>query len=170
MSGLVVVFRYSRAEPWTKREVMYVGYIGELFLRALKALIIPLIVSSLVSAIGKFSSFFSSSKSPIVPSLKYPFFPSILLHSHFTGTLLQFWLPLSLPNFHTLRSPSLADLTIFPHSPLSPSASFVLLTALLTVTHSTDSLQLCPYPLVLLSTRPHIVSFLSPLLNLARCL
>ncbi|XP_071543531.1 excitatory amino acid transporter 3 isoform X2 [Panulirus ornatus] len=49
---LGLILRYSRDEPWTKREVMYVGYIGELFLRALKALIIPLIVSSLVSAIG----------------------------------------------------------------------------------------------------------------------
>lgn len=49
---LGLILRYSREEPWTKREIMYVGYIGELFLRALKALIIPLIVSSLVSAIG----------------------------------------------------------------------------------------------------------------------
>lgn len=49
---LGLILRYSRSEPWSKREVMYVGYIGELFLRALKALIIPLIVSSLVSAIG----------------------------------------------------------------------------------------------------------------------
>lgn len=49
---LGLILRYSREEHWTKREVMYVGYIGELFLRALKALIIPLIVSSLVSAIG----------------------------------------------------------------------------------------------------------------------
>ncbi|XP_042210957.1 excitatory amino acid transporter 3-like isoform X2 [Homarus americanus] len=49
---LGVILRYSRDGPWSKREVMYVGYIGELFLRALKALIIPLIVSSLVSAIG----------------------------------------------------------------------------------------------------------------------
>ncbi|XP_047489491.1 excitatory amino acid transporter 3-like [Penaeus chinensis] len=49
---LGIILRYSRSERWTKREVMYVGYIGELFLRALKALIIPLIVSSLVSAIG----------------------------------------------------------------------------------------------------------------------
>ncbi|CAL4065671.1 unnamed protein product [Meganyctiphanes norvegica] len=49
---LGLILRYSRAEGWTKREIMYVGYLGELFLRALKALIIPLIVSSLVSAIG----------------------------------------------------------------------------------------------------------------------
>jgi len=47
-----LILRYSRAEGWTKREVMYVGYPGEIFLRSLKALIIPLIVSSLVSAIG----------------------------------------------------------------------------------------------------------------------
>nr|XP_027223218.1 excitatory amino acid transporter 1-like [Penaeus vannamei] len=46
------ILRFSRSERWSKREVMYVGYLGELFLRALKALIIPLIVSSLVSAIG----------------------------------------------------------------------------------------------------------------------
>lgn len=49
---LGLILRYSREDPWTKREIMYVGYVGELFLRALKALIIPLIVSSLVSAIG----------------------------------------------------------------------------------------------------------------------
>ncbi|XP_066938765.1 excitatory amino acid transporter 3-like isoform X11 [Macrobrachium rosenbergii] len=49
---LGIILRYSRSTQWTKREIMYVGYIGELFLRALKALIIPLIVSSLVSAIG----------------------------------------------------------------------------------------------------------------------
>jgi Na+/H+-dicarboxylate symporter len=42
----------SRPEPWTPREVMYVKYIGDLFLRMLKALILPLIVSSLVAAIG----------------------------------------------------------------------------------------------------------------------
>ncbi|KAL7647892.1 UNVERIFIED_CONTAM: hypothetical protein RMT77_001502 [Armadillidium vulgare] len=50
--ALGFILRYSRNDPWSKREIMYVGYIGELFLRALKALIIPLIVSSLVSAIG----------------------------------------------------------------------------------------------------------------------
>ena len=37
---------------WTDREVMYVRYIGELFLRMLKALILPLIIPSLISAIG----------------------------------------------------------------------------------------------------------------------
>jgi len=42
----------SRPEPWTDREVMYVAYIGELFLRMLKALILPLIVPSLITAVG----------------------------------------------------------------------------------------------------------------------
>lgn len=42
----------AREKPWSPREVMYVKYVGELFLRMLKALILPLIVSSLVAAIG----------------------------------------------------------------------------------------------------------------------
>ena len=37
---------------WTEREVMYVSYIGTLFLRMLKALILPLIIPSLVAAVG----------------------------------------------------------------------------------------------------------------------
>ena len=54
ISGVFVAFmlRISREEPWTPREVMYIGYIGEVYLRALKALIIPLIVSSIIAAIG----------------------------------------------------------------------------------------------------------------------
>jgi len=39
-------------KKWTDREVMYVSYIGELFLRMLKALILPLIVPSLITAVG----------------------------------------------------------------------------------------------------------------------
>ena len=39
-------------EPWTDREVMYIAYIGNLFLRMLKALILPLIIPSLVAAVG----------------------------------------------------------------------------------------------------------------------
>lgn len=42
----------TRAEPWTEREVMYVSYAGELFLRMLKALILPLVVPSLITAVG----------------------------------------------------------------------------------------------------------------------
>jgi len=42
----------QREEPWSDREVAYVAYIGELFLRMLKALILPLIVPSLITAVG----------------------------------------------------------------------------------------------------------------------
>ena len=37
---------------WTKREVMYVSFVGKLFLKMLKALIIPLVVPSLIAALG----------------------------------------------------------------------------------------------------------------------
>jgi len=47
-----VVLRASRDEKWPARDVMYVQYAGDLFLRMLKSLILPLIVASLVSAIG----------------------------------------------------------------------------------------------------------------------
>ncbi|XP_037024504.1 excitatory amino acid transporter 1 [Bradysia coprophila] len=38
--------------PWSQREIMYISYPGELFLRMLKCLIVPLLVSSITSAIG----------------------------------------------------------------------------------------------------------------------
>ncbi len=40
------------AEKWTDREVMYISYLGALFLRMLKALILPLIIPSLIAAVG----------------------------------------------------------------------------------------------------------------------
>uniref|UniRef100_A0A1B0D2N5 Amino acid transporter n=1 Tax=Phlebotomus papatasi TaxID=29031 RepID=A0A1B0D2N5_PHLPP len=40
------------SEEWTPREVMYLQYPGDLFLRMLKCLIVPLLVSSITSAIG----------------------------------------------------------------------------------------------------------------------
>ncbi|XP_055688090.1 excitatory amino acid transporter 3 [Lutzomyia longipalpis] len=40
------------SDTWTEREVMYLQYPGDLFLRMLKCLIIPLLVSSITSAIG----------------------------------------------------------------------------------------------------------------------
>lgn len=49
---LGVILRNSRDEKWTPREIMYISYAGDLFLRMLKSLILPLIISSLVSAIG----------------------------------------------------------------------------------------------------------------------
>jgi solute carrier family 1 (glial high affinity glutamate transporter), member 3 len=37
---------------WTKRQIMYVEFPGQCFLNMLKCLIVPLIVSSITSAIG----------------------------------------------------------------------------------------------------------------------
>ncbi|CAK9808353.1 Excitatory amino acid transporter 3 [Anthophora plagiata] len=52
--GVIVGFilRNSKDEPWTKREIMYIQFPGDIFLRMLKALILPLIVASIISAIG----------------------------------------------------------------------------------------------------------------------
>jgi Na+/H+-dicarboxylate symporter len=49
---LGVILRHSRDEPWTKREIMYVSYFGDIFLQMLKCLILPLIVASIITAIG----------------------------------------------------------------------------------------------------------------------
>lgn len=49
---LGIILRSSRTEKWTPREIMYINYLGDLFLRMLKSLILPLIMSSLISAIG----------------------------------------------------------------------------------------------------------------------
>jgi Na+/H+-dicarboxylate symporter len=49
---LGLVLKSSRSGGWTQREIMYINYIGELFLRMLKSLILPLIMASLISAIG----------------------------------------------------------------------------------------------------------------------
>ena len=57
MSGVIggvvfgLILRQCK-ENWHEREVMYVSYIGEIFLRMLKALILPLIVPSLITAVG----------------------------------------------------------------------------------------------------------------------
>jgi len=37
---------------WSEREVMYISLLGSLFLRMLKALILPLIIPSLIAAVG----------------------------------------------------------------------------------------------------------------------
>ncbi|XP_033206886.1 excitatory amino acid transporter 1-like isoform X1 [Bombus vosnesenskii] len=49
---LGIILRNVRSQGWTRREIMYINYLGDLFLRMLKSLILPLIISSLVSAIG----------------------------------------------------------------------------------------------------------------------
>jgi len=54
LAGIVLglILRTSSEERWSQRNAMYVSFVGDLFLRMLKALIIPLIVSSLISAVG----------------------------------------------------------------------------------------------------------------------
>lgn len=49
ITGLIIK---NNTDSWTQREIMYVSYPGELFLSMLKCLIVPLLVSSIVSAIG----------------------------------------------------------------------------------------------------------------------
>jgi solute carrier family 1 (glial high affinity glutamate transporter), member 3 len=39
-------------QHWTQRDIMYIQYPGDLFLRMLKCLIVPLLVASITSAIG----------------------------------------------------------------------------------------------------------------------
>ena len=55
---------------------MYIGYIGEVYLRALKALIIPLIVSSIIAAIGSLD--LSLSKKIGFLAISYYFITTIL--------------------------------------------------------------------------------------------
>ncbi|XP_034943107.1 excitatory amino acid transporter 3 isoform X2 [Chelonus insularis] len=50
--GLGFTLRAVKSTPWTNREIMYVHFTGDLFLRMLKSLILPLIVASIVAAIG----------------------------------------------------------------------------------------------------------------------
>lgn len=47
--GLLIRFT---TDKWTEREISYIYFIGDIFLRMLKALILPLIISSLISAVG----------------------------------------------------------------------------------------------------------------------
>jgi len=49
---LGVGLKGSSDEPWSRRDAMYVSYIGKLFLNMLKCVIIPLIIPSLIAAIG----------------------------------------------------------------------------------------------------------------------
>ncbi|XP_053699012.1 excitatory amino acid transporter 3-like [Sabethes cyaneus] len=39
-------------ETWNQRNVMYANFVGDLFLRCIKAIILPLIITSLISAVG----------------------------------------------------------------------------------------------------------------------
>lgn len=46
------ILRAVRDTSWSEREIMYIEFLGDLFLRMLKCLILPLIVSSLISAVA----------------------------------------------------------------------------------------------------------------------
>lgn len=52
--GVIVglILRNSSNGKWSNREVMYIKFVGEIFLRILKGLTLPLIISSLIAAIG----------------------------------------------------------------------------------------------------------------------
>lgn len=54
VAGIVLGFILKAAsdEAWSNRDVMYINFLGDLFLRMLKSLILPLIVSSLISAVA----------------------------------------------------------------------------------------------------------------------
>lgn len=52
LSVAVALVLRSTDPLWSPRQLMYVGFIGSLFLRILKCLILPLIFSSLVFAVG----------------------------------------------------------------------------------------------------------------------
>lgn len=67
ITGLILSNVSSR--PWTKREVMYIKYPGDIFLRMLKSLIIPLLTSSVISAIGALD--LSLSKKIAIRSIVY---------------------------------------------------------------------------------------------------
>jgi Na+/H+-dicarboxylate symporter len=54
ITGIAVrsIFLDKNEKQFTPRVVMYVNFIGDVFLRILKGLILPLVVSSLVAAVG----------------------------------------------------------------------------------------------------------------------
>lgn len=52
--GIIVgaILRETTTLPWSAREIMYINFPGEMFLRMLKGLILPLITTALMSSIG----------------------------------------------------------------------------------------------------------------------
>lgn len=47
-----LILRATSSSKWTSRDIMYFNFVGEIFLRVLKGLILPLVISSLIAAIG----------------------------------------------------------------------------------------------------------------------
>ncbi|XP_074036934.1 excitatory amino acid transporter 3 [Leptinotarsa decemlineata] len=64
-----IVLRATTGGHWSKREVMYLAFPGEIFLRMLKCLIIPLLMSSVIQAIGSLD--LSLSKKIAIRSIAY---------------------------------------------------------------------------------------------------
>lgn len=55
VAGLLLGFMLSASSSqvrWSKRQVMYVQFLGDLYLRMLNCLILPLVVSAVISAVG----------------------------------------------------------------------------------------------------------------------
>lgn len=52
--GIIIglLIRTTSKSPWNDREVMYIGFIGELFLRMLMAVTVPSIIFSLIASIS----------------------------------------------------------------------------------------------------------------------
>lgn len=63
------ILRAMQTSQWTSREVMYLQFPGDIFLRMLKALIVPLLTSSIISAIGNLD--LSMSKKIAMRSIGY---------------------------------------------------------------------------------------------------
>lgn len=50
-----LVLKHQTKQPWSEREIMYIKYPGELFVRAVSCLIVPLVVFSVASASSNLS-------------------------------------------------------------------------------------------------------------------
>ena len=61
----------TREEQYTQREAMYVKFIGSLFLQMLKCIIIPLIIPSLIVAVGSLDLKISGMKYQRVINIQY---------------------------------------------------------------------------------------------------
>lgn len=78
--ALGFILRASKSTPWTQREIMYVNFAGDIFLRMLKALILPLIVGSIIAAIGSLDLSLSGTSLEILIKINQPI--ELLLMNH----------------------------------------------------------------------------------------
>lgn len=55
LGGIILGFllrSIEREKWWTKREVMYVQFVGDVYLRMLNGLVLPFMISSIITAVG----------------------------------------------------------------------------------------------------------------------